>query len=231
MKPAAPAADLAGRVLHRDSNLIILDKPAGLAVHGGPTTGDHLEALLAGLSFGLPRPPRLAHRLDRDTAGCLVLARHDKALARLGRLFAAGRVAKTYWALVSGQPPGLAGRVELPLKKISSRQEGWRMVGGPDGKPAVTDWRLLGVGDGFAWLELSPRSGRTHQVRVHCASGLGCPILGDPVYGAAGEEPMQLLARAVSIPYWADRPAVAAVAEPPPHMRTLLSRAMCRAVV
>lgn len=217
------AAELQGRVLFRDSNLIILDKPAGLAVHGGPRTAQHLEGLLEALCFGLARPPRLTHRIDRDTAGCLVLARHDKALARMGRLFTAGQVTKTYWALVAGHPPGSAGRIDLPLQKVSNHQ-GWRMVGGAGGKAAATDWRLHGLGEGIAWLELSPLSGRTHQVRVHCASGLGCPILGDPVYGAAGGGAMQLLARAVRIPYWADRPPVTALAAPPPPMQEMLDR-------
>ncbi|HIJ61645.1 MAG TPA: RNA pseudouridine synthase [Rhodospirillaceae bacterium] len=223
MTTVPTAAELQARVLYRDSNLIILDKPAGLAVHGGPRTDQHLEGLLEALCFGLARPPRLAHRIDRDTAGCLVLARHDKALARMGRLFAAGRVTKTYWAVVAGRPPGLAGRIDLPLQKVSNRQ-GWRMVGGAGGKAAATEWRLRGLGDGIAWLELSPLSGRTHQVRVHCAAGLGCPILGDPVYGSGAAGPLQLLARAVSIPYWADRPPVAAVAGVPPPMQEVLDR-------
>lgn len=221
MTPDAHANGLENRVLHRDSNLIILDKPAGLAVHGGPRTHEHVEGMLSTLTFGLRQPPRLAHRLDRDTAGCLVLARHDKALSRMGRLFAAGRVAKTYWAVVAGRPTGDSGRIALPLAKVSGRQ-GWRMVGDPAGQAAVTDWRLLGAGDGFSWLELTPCTGRTHQIRVHCASSLGCPILGDPVYGTGGGGGLLLLARAVSIPYWADRPPVAAVAEPPAPMQNVL---------
>ena len=222
MTSDASANGLESRVLYRDSNLIILDKPAGLAVHGGPRTPVHVEGMLPTLSFGLRQSPRLAHRLDRDTAGCLVLARHDKALSRMGRLFAAGRVAKTYWAVVAGRPDGESGSVELPLAKVTGRQ-GWRMVGGPGGQAAVTDWRLLGTGDGVSWLELTPRTGRTHQIRVHCASGLGCPILGDPVYGTGDGGGLLLLARAVSIPYWVDRPPVAAVAEPPDHMQHVLN--------
>lgn len=210
------------RVLHRDSNLIILDKPAGLAVHGGPQTPIHLEGMLDVLRFGLTRPPRLAHRLDRDTSGCLVLARHDKALSRLGRLFGAGKVHKTYWAVVAGRPQGTEGRIDLALRKVSNSQ-GWRMVADPQGSSAVTLWRLLGTGDGMSWLELQPQSGRTHQIRVHCATGLDCPILGESVYAADGAQPLHLHSRAVVVPYWAERPAIEVRAEPPPHMGGALS--------
>ncbi len=220
-EPAWRGEDLPSRILFRDSNLIVLDKPAGLAVHGGPRTTIHLEGMLDALRFGLARPPRLGHRLDRDTSGCLVLARHDKALSRVGRLFGAGKVQKTYWAIVSGRPAGESGRIDLPLRKISDRQ-GWRMVVDPNGSPAVTLWRLRGAAGGMAWLELTPQSGRTHQIRVHCASGLGRPIVGEAVYAADAARPLHLHARAVAVPYWADRPAVEVVAPPPPHMEKAL---------
>ncbi|MDR3437471.1 RNA pseudouridine synthase [Telmatospirillum sp.] len=213
--------DLASRVLYLDSNLIILDKPAGLAVHGGPKTFIHLEGMLDGLRLGLAKPPRLAHRLDRDTSGCLVLARHDKALSRLGRLFGAGKVRKTYWAVVTGRPDPEEGVIEMPLRKVSNK-DGWRMIADPAGQAAATRWRRLGGTTLETWLELHPQSGRTHQIRVHCASGLGCPIIGDPVYGSADDRPMHLHARHLVIPYWADRPPVEAIAVPPPHMRAAL---------
>jgi tRNA pseudouridine32 synthase/23S rRNA pseudouridine746 synthase/23S rRNA pseudouridine1911/1915/1917 synthase len=213
--------DLASRILHQDANLIILDKPAGLAVHGGPRTACHLEGMLADLQFSLREAPRLAHRLDRDTSGCLVLARHDKALSRLGRLFAAGRVEKTYWAVVHGAPETEAGRIDMPLVKVTGRH-GWSVATAADGRPAVTDWRIRGRSDGLTWLELLPKSGRTHQIRVHCASGLGCPVVGDAVYGAPGGPALHLLSRAVAIPYWADRPPLRATADPPPHMLAAL---------
>lgn len=215
------SAELPGRVLHRDANLVILDKPSGLAVHGGPRTVHHLEGMLDALCFGLAKPPRLAHRLDRDTAGCLVLARHDKALSRLGRLFGAGKVEKAYWAVVEGWPDGEQGRIDLPLHKVTNKA-GWRMEPAAQGLPAATLWRLMGRADGLAWLELAPQSGRTHQIRVHCASGLGCPIVGDPVYGKAGERPLHLLARSVVVPYWQDRAPIVAVAAPPAHMEPAL---------
>ena len=221
--------ELPGRVLHRDRDLIILDKPAGLAVHPGPSGGPSLEAALDALRFEARTAPALAHRLDRDTSGCLVLARRRSALRRLNALFAAGEIEKTYWAVVLGSPKAASGIVDLALRKLN-RKDGWKMLADPSGQSAVTRWRLLGRGDGMSWLECKPQTGRTHQVRVHCAA-LGCPILGDPVYGAPGKEPhrtdrpLHLHARAVSIPYAEGAPPVAATAPVPAHMRA--ARAAC----
>ena len=215
-----PPGWLLDRILYRDGLAIIIDKPAGVPVHAGPGGGINLETYLEALRFGLPQAPALAHRLDRDTSGCLVLGRHRKALARLGRLFAGGQVEKTYWALVRGVPDRTTGLIELPLAKRSV-QRGWWMQADPDGQPAVTAWRLLGTGPGLSWLECRPRTGRTHQIRVHLAE-LGHPILGDPVYGpkdgGAAAMPLQLLARAVALPLYPGRPPIGAVAAPPPHM-------------
>ncbi len=207
--------------------MLIIDKPAGVPVHAGPRGGINLELYLEALRFGLPRAPALAHRLDRDTSGCLVLGRHRKALARLGRLFAAGAVEKAYWAVVAGGgPPAEAGRVDLALGKRSAAR-GWWMQPDPAGQAAVTDWRVLGRADGLSWLECRPRTGRTHQIRVHLAE-LGCPILGDPVYGPSGEAPpavpLQLHARSIALPLYPTRPAVGAEASPPAHMLEALRR-------
>src|SRR5579884_3616099 len=127
-------ADLLDRVLYRDGLVLIVDKPAGIPVHSGPGGGPHLEHWFPLLRFGLPHPPALAHRLDRDTSGCLVLGRHPKALRRLGRLFAEGLVEKVYWAVVAGAPPEPVGRIETGLRKLI-RREGWRMVVAPEGRP------------------------------------------------------------------------------------------------
>ena len=164
--------DLIQRLLHRDSDMLILDKPAGLAVHQAPGAGAHLESRLPGLSFGLKWTPKLAHRLDRDTSGCLVLGRHPAALRALNELFAAGKVDKSYWAVVAGGPAEEAGTIDLPLLKVH-RGRNWRIVADPGGQSALTRWRVLGRGDGFAWLELDPATGRMHQLRVHCESQ-GC---------------------------------------------------------
>src|SRR5215471_12743725 len=212
---------LADRVLYRDGLILVIDKPAGIAVHPGPGGGPDLESWFDELRFGLPRPPALAHRLDRDTSGCLVLGRHPKALRRLGALFASGQVKKTYWAVVEGQPSGAEGRIETGLKK-RSRSSGWRMIVDPAGQRAVTDYRIRGTANGRAWLELQPRTGRTHQLRVHCAE-LGCPVVGDPVYGrGAGGDSLMLYARSIALPLYPARSPLEVTAPVPLHMLAAL---------
>jgi RluA family pseudouridine synthase len=214
-----PPFDIAARVLLRDANLLILDKPAGLAVHGGPQTPHSLEDLLPQLTFGLRHLPVPGHRLDRDTCGVLVLARHPKAASRLGRLFGAGQVAKTYWAVVEGEPAAESGVIDRPLAKRNDRS-GWRMVVAADGQRAVTHWRVLGRGGGRAFLELRPETGRTHQLRVHLADQ-GWSILGDSVYGGGdGMTTLHLLARRIAIPYWQGRAPVVASAPLSPAQRS-----------
>jgi 23S rRNA-/tRNA-specific pseudouridylate synthase len=126
-----PIPCLAERVLYRDGLVLVIDKPAGVPVHAGPGGGPNLEAGFDALRFGLPRPPALAHRLDRDTSGCLVLGRHPKALRRLGRLFSEGLAGKTYWAVVTGAPPQDSGTIELALRKESRKETGWKMMPDP----------------------------------------------------------------------------------------------------
>ena len=204
-------------ILFRDERFVVLDKPAGLAVHPGPRGGPSVEdwfPLLSRRKDG----PWLAHRLDADTAGCLVVALRRAALLAAQAEFAAGRARKTYWAIVRGVPTEPAGTIDAPLSRHSTKA-GWHMVRDPAGQPAVTDWRLRGQAGDIAWLELHPRTGRTHQVRVHCAL-LGCPVLGDPVYGG-GPGQLHLLARAIELSL---DPPLAAQAAPPPHMRDALVR-------
>lgn len=190
-------AGLPFALLYRDTHLIIIDKPAGLAVHPGPRTPDSLEDFLPDLSFSNQRWPVLAHRLDRDTSGCLVLARHPKAVKRVSALFEAGEVTKVYWAILESLPDEDNGTIDAPLHKISSAEAGWRMVIDKRGKRAVTHWQVI---DRAARLvEFRPETGRTHQLRVHAAS-IGHPILGDPVYGE-GKGPMRLHARSITLPY------------------------------
>jgi tRNA pseudouridine32 synthase/23S rRNA pseudouridine746 synthase len=215
------STELSTRVLYRDSQIIVIDKPAGLPVHGGPRAKNSIESMLGGLAFGLSQPPAPAHRLDHDTSGCLVLARNDRARRKLGRLFSSGRIEKVYWAVVVGAPAASQGHLELPLRKITSKA-GWCMVADATGQSASTDYKVLGRASGLAWLELRPHTGRTHQIRVHCAA-LGCPILNDPLYGTAvGVEPLHLFARSVAIPFYEGRPSIEVVAPPPPHMQATL---------
>jgi tRNA pseudouridine32 synthase / 23S rRNA pseudouridine746 synthase len=218
-----PQEPLGARVLYRDGLLLVIDKPAGIAVHPGPGGGPDLESGFEALRFGLPRPPALAHRLDRDTSGCLVLGRHPKALRRLGALFAGGQVEKIYWAVVEGQPANAEGRIETGLKKLA-RGTGWHMVIDPAGQNSVTDYRMLGAGSSRSWLELRPRTGRTHQLRVHCAA-LGCPVVSDPVYGARiGDEPLQLYAHSIVLPLYPARAPIEVTAPVPPHMLAALEQ-------
>jgi tRNA pseudouridine32 synthase / 23S rRNA pseudouridine746 synthase len=213
------------RLLYRDGLMLVLDKPAGIAVHAGPKGGASLEDDFDALRFGLPRRPALAHRLDRDTAGCLVLGRHHKALEKLGLLFKQGKIAKTYWAIVAGSPEGEEGTIDLPLGRLDDKI-GWWMKADPNGQKALTLWRVKGRGEWrgapVAWLELEPQTGRTHQLRVHCASQ-GWPIFGDPIYGAGADLPLQLLARKVIVPLSKSKPPIEVEAPAPPHMLETLA--------
>lgn len=207
--------------LFRDSRFVVLDKPAGLPVHAGPRGGPSVEDWFPALSRRRDGP-WLAHRLDADTSGCLVVALRRAALHEAQAAFAEGRVEKTYWAVARGSPPGVEGVVDVGLRRHSDRY-GWRMLAGPEGQHAVSAWRLLGQGGGMSWLEVRPRTGRTHQVRVHCAV-LGCPVLGDEMYGGGANDGrpgrLHLLARAVDLPLV---PPVAAVAPVPAHMAVALA--------
>jgi tRNA pseudouridine32 synthase/23S rRNA pseudouridine746 synthase len=310
--------EMQARILYRDGLMLVIDKPAGLPVHRGPKGGASLDDFFDALRFGLPRPPALAHRLDKETSGCLVLGRHRKALAHLGLLFKHGKVGKTYWAVVEGGPDAAEGVIELPLGRLDATR-GWWMKPDPKGLPAVTTWRVLGhgmsgandkservgahgdmvsnvgvpehsrhpppplrgrVGEGgefavpesdsirhypppgplrgptspsrgevcgqtgalgevdngnaatrmsevkpnLTWLALEPLTGRTHQLRVHCAA-MGWPILGDNIYGSGprfGGPGLHLHAREIVIPLTKNREPVRVIAPIPAHMRDAL---------
>ena len=201
------------RVLFIDGEALVIDKPAGLAVHPGPKTPRSLEDHLRDLRFGFQRPPAPVHRLDRDTSGCLLLSRHPKAHKRFARMFEEGRVEKTYLAVLEGVIDG-EGTIDLALAKRSSKEQGWRMVADPDGQTARTGWRALRQEAGRTLVEFRPETGRTHQIRVHAALGLGAAVAGDPVYGRAGG-PMLLHAAALIVPR-EGKPAVSATAPLPP---------------
>jgi tRNA pseudouridine32 synthase / 23S rRNA pseudouridine746 synthase len=204
-------------ILFRDQRFVVLDKPAGLPVHPGPRGGPSVEDFFPLLSRRKDGP-WLVHRLDTDTAGCLLVGLRRSALQASQAEFAAGRAHKTYWAVVRGVPAAASGTIDAPLLRLDTRG-GWRMIIDNAGKSAVTDWRVLGRTDQSAWLELTPHTGRTHQVRVHCTA-LGFPVLGDPVYDG-GTGPLQLLARGIAL---ALDPPLAVIARVPAHMRTALRR-------
>ncbi|HXW71485.1 MAG TPA: RNA pseudouridine synthase [Methylocella sp.] len=211
--------DLTARLLYRDAMMLIIDKPAGIAVHRGPKGGPSLEDMFSSLRFGLPRNPALAHRLDRETSGCLVLGRHHKALEKLGLLFKQGRIEKTYWAIVEGEPEADEGVIDLPLARLNA-DRGWWMKADPFGVPAKTLWRVLRRFGDRALLELRPLTGRTHQLRVHCAAR-GFPILGDAVYGTGGAIGLQLHARSITVPLYKNKDPIRVEAPIPSHMSAM----------
>jgi tRNA pseudouridine32 synthase/23S rRNA pseudouridine746 synthase len=217
--------EMGSRLLYRDGLMLIIDKPAGLAVHKGPEGrrgGASIEDYFDALRFGLPRMPALAHRLDKETSGCLVLGRHRKALADLNLLFRNGKVGKTYWAVVEGGPEATEGRIDMPLGRLDDTR-GWWMKHDPAGLPSVTTWKVLGRAEGLTWLALEPLTGRTHQLRVHC-SEMGFPILGDNIYGKAPRHApgMHLHAREIVVPLYRNKPPIKVVAPVPPHMKERL---------
>ena len=227
---------MVSRLLYRDGLMLVIDKPAGIAVHQGPPNGrdnarECLQDNFDALRFGLPRPPSLAHRLDRDTSGCLVLGRHRKALAQLGKLFKNGAVDKSYWAIVEGSPEADEGTIDLPLGRLDVTR-GWWMKHDPNGQPSVTKWKVMGRSSGangsaspVSWLTLEPLTGRTHQLRVHCAE-MGWPIVGDAIYGNAprtGGPVMHLHAREIVVPLYKNREPIRVIAPAPEHMREQLA--------
>ena len=269
--------EMLARLLYRDGLMLVIDKPAGIAVHRGPKGGEALDDYFGALRFGLPRDPALAHRLDKDTSGCLVLGRHRKALALLGKLFKQGKVGKTYWAVVEGGPDADQGRIDIALSKLDEAR-GWWMKPDEHGLPSVSMWTVLGrshvlprtpatsplagevaaegrgrgvaastafastplpnpppqggreqaaaSGKQYTWLALEPLTGRTHQLRVHCAE-MGFPIVGDTIYGRTprmGGPALHLHAREVTVPISKNKPPVKVTAPVPAHMRELLMK-------
>jgi tRNA pseudouridine32 synthase/23S rRNA pseudouridine746 synthase len=197
----SPEAMLAA-VLHRDEDCLVVNKPAGLPVHRTPKGDENLEDYFEALCFGLLNPPALAHRLDKETSGCLVLGRHKQALARLGHLFEKGRVVKRYMAVVIGAPSAPEGAINQPMRRFDLGRGKWEFRIASDGQEAITEYKTLAQSDGYALLSLHPLTGRTHQLRLHCQF-MGCPILGDVFYGGARPETdrLHLHAEHVSIPY------------------------------
>jgi 23S rRNA pseudouridine955/2504/2580 synthase len=193
-KPRRPLSDADTReaqswVLYKDDNIIVINKPFGLAVQGGSKVTRSVDGLLDALCFGAERP-RLIHRIDRDTSGILVLARNARVANLLMKGFAGKTIEKTYWALVHGCPLQLAGEIDVPIAK-QTYDDGFERMGvdAEEGKFAITQYRVKeALARKFAVMELKPLTGRTHQLRVHMSS-IGCPIVGDHKYGGSMDEP------------------------------------------
>lgn len=202
-------------ILYEDAEALVIDKPAGLPVERPRAGGASLEDHLAELRLGFQRDPVPVHRLDTDTSGCLLLARNPKALSRYSRAFEERRVEKRYLGILAGELSEETGTIELALSKISSAEKGWRMIPAKKGKPSVTHWRRLAAHGGLTLVEFLPETGRTHQIRVHAASGLGVPLLGDPVYGTKGSAARTMLHAANLVVPRDGKPAIAAHAPLP----------------
>ncbi len=228
-KPLAEAdiAFIRSLVLYRDDDVIALDKPPGLAVQGGTGTHRHIDGMLEGLRFDAEDAPRLVHRLDRDTSGVLLLGRSRAAASALGKVFRGREARKIYWAIVVGVPDPRQGRIDLAIAKLPGRAGEKMAVDLDDGQRAFTDFRVLeSAGKRLAWVALWPQTGRTHQLRVHCAA-IGCPILGDGKYGGqdafiAGQglsRKLHLHAREITIPHPTTGKPLIVRAPLPAHMR------------
>jgi 23S rRNA pseudouridine955/2504/2580 synthase len=214
-------------IVYKDDWLLVINKPAGLAVQGGSKQDLHLDGLLDGLKLGAGERPRLVHRLDKDTSGVLVLARSAEAARALAEAFRHKETEKVYWAVVVGQPKPAEGRIDLSLAKRPSRGGERVAVDEEEGRRAITDFRTLdSLGKKLALLELRPMTGRTHQLRAHCRE-LGTPILGDGKYGGAGAfvegaelpKKLHLHARRLRLPHPSGKGFLEVTAPPPPHMQ------------
>jgi 23S rRNA pseudouridine955/2504/2580 synthase len=219
-------------VIHQDELAIVINKPPGLAVQGGSDTTRHVDGMLEGLRFGAAERPRLVHRLDKDTSGVLLIARTATAAAFFARAFREKTTRKIYWAIVTGRPKLLQGKIDLALMKRSGAGGGERVRADDEGKDAVTYYTVVdSAGDKASWLALLPLTGRTHQLRAHCAA-IGTPILGDGKYGGAAAHPpkgtsfggaahrLHLHARSLDIPHPTGR-TLSVTAPLPPHMKRM----------
>jgi len=222
---------LEDRILYMDKSVIVLDKPSGLATQGGSGLTQHVDGMLDSLAFEKNTRPKLVHRLDRDTSGVLIVARTASAAAELSRSLAERTAQKIYWALTKGVPKVSRGTIKAALAKESGfgahgRDERMTTVGNSreDAKDAVTDYVVIDTaGEEFAWVAVRPRTGRTHQIRVHLATR-GTPIVGDFKYGGTDvrgrgeiENRLHLHARSIDIAR-PDGGRLAVSAPLPPHM-------------
>lgn len=212
------------RILFADGEAIVIDKPGGLPVDPPRNGGPSVESFVDELKLGFRMPPVAMHRLDTDTTGCLLFARNARARKAFQAAFESKAVEKTYLAVVEGVVPDDEGVIDLPLAKFSTAKDGWRMVPDDAGKSARTRYRRIGTIEDRSLVEFRPETGRTHQIRVHAARGLGCAIVGDPVYSDSlddPEQPMLLHAWKLKVPR-ANNPAIDVIAPIPDHFGLFL---------
>ena len=218
---------IADLTLYEDKDILVLNKPAGLAVQGGTKTSRHIDGILAGMGEGEKRP-RLVHRLDRETSGVLVIARRRSIAAQMGKAFATRSVRKIYWAVVAGVPHPLQGRISLDLIKAGGPQGDRVRPARPEeegeAQRAVTNYTVVDrAADTAAWVSLKPVTGRQHQLRAHMAA-IGTPILGDDKYGGEAFVPavltnrLHLHARRVTFRHPRSGESVDVTAPLPKHM-------------
>lgn len=225
---ASDTAFMKSLVLYKDADVLVLNKPSGLAVQGGSKTERHIDGLLDALRFDKEEKPKLVHRLDKDTSGILVIARTAKAAAELTAAFASREAHKIYWAVVAGKPKLKSGKIDAPLIKKSGEKGGEQMkIDYEQGQWATTLYRTLdSLSNKASWLEMSPLSGRTHQLRVHAAGALNTPIVGDKKYGderalhlgVEDNQKLHLHARAIRMPH-PTKGILEVFAPLPPHMK------------
>ncbi len=192
-------------ILYEDAEVLVINKPSGIPVQGGTKQSKSLDAMLKGYYKDIQ--PKLVHRLDLETSGVLVFAKSLTMARWLTRAFKEREIKKVYWAIVVGTPKAKEGLINLPLSKKQGMDSEKVRVDKESGVHAITGYKVLeALGKKFALLELTPKTGRTHQLRVHCADGLGAPILGDGKYGGReaypdGRTKLHLHAKFIQIPF------------------------------
>lgn len=214
-------------VIYKDKDILVINKPSGVATQGGTGITKHVDMMLPALKFELPEVPRLVHRIDRDTSGVLILARHVRAASELQKLFSGKTLQKTYLALTVGVPKPREGEI---VSKIEKAMDGDRekMRSGDEGKKAITHYKVReAMANKFALVELMPITGRTHQLRVHMAE-METPILGDGKYGGEKSHPggsagvsgkLHLHAWKVELPAFMGRRKMTVKADLPEHFQ------------
>ncbi|MBN8828616.1 MAG: RNA pseudouridine synthase [Sphingobacteriia bacterium] len=214
-------------VIYRDALILVLNKPYGIPVHKGSGNITSLEPYFEHLKFGLPKLPSLAHRLDKDTTGCLVLGRHAQPLRELGKLFDQNKISKTYLALVVGRLPEQSGIITAPIAPLSDKKHHWWVkIDYEKGKESITEYEVIASNNDFTFVKLMPKTGRTHQLRIHMAH-LGHHIYGDWIYGNPDYKisvPLHLHASQISIPLYKNKPSLNISAELPEHFKNSLDK-------